>query len=288
MLEEPQETTLNNDTKNTIVCSTTGELLMPVRLYYKIHNKHLLIKTLNRLKSVEFEQGGKSFIISYYKEAKNLGLEVHYQEVPEELYPVTLAHGYIKQGSSLHIDLKSLRRATGIIDFLSKHIPSSIIEITDLASVNKLTTTNDQSLEDVMEQDYDKLFDENTMSYIDSLDSSDMKEVYEDEQAYHAEEKWSRFESYIKTRELEAYPEVEKISIDYSRKNHEHLITQLTVRSVIKEAMAMEHHNGNKNYSSMDVIKELVTMLTNNMRQDLSDELEHLKQSKQSLPKWNK
>ena len=282
------EVTLNNDIRNTIVCTTTGELLMPVRLYYKIHNKHLLIKILSKLKSVEFEQGGKSFIISYYKEAKNLGLEVHYQEVPAELYPITLAQGYIKQGSILHIDLKSLKRATGVIDFLHKAIPSSIIEITGLASVNKLTTITDQSLEDVMEQDYNKLFDENTISHVDSFDPSDMKEVYEDEQTYNTEEKWSRFESYIKTRELEAYPEVEKISIDYSRKNHEYLITRLTVRSVIKEAMAMEHHNGNKNYSSMDVIKELVTMLTNNMRQDLSDELEHLKQSKQSLPQWNK
>ena len=53
-----------NDVQETIVYTTTGELFMSVRLYYKIHNQCLLIKTLNKLKCVEFEFIYKSFIIS--------------------------------------------------------------------------------------------------------------------------------------------------------------------------------------------------------------------------------
>ena len=73
-----------------LIMTTTEELLMPVRLYYTIHNKKSLIKALRKLKCVLFsEKDDNHFIISYHKEAKKFNLAVPYQEVPKELYPIT-------------------------------------------------------------------------------------------------------------------------------------------------------------------------------------------------------
>ena len=114
-------TTTSNDDNNSdekVIYTTTNEPFMPVRLYYTIHNEYLLIKALRKLKCIEFEDN-KNFILSYFKEAKNLDLEVHYQDVPEDLYPVILAEGHVKQGEILHLDTKSLRRAVLVMDFLA-------------------------------------------------------------------------------------------------------------------------------------------------------------------------
>lgn len=112
-----------------IVYTFTNEPVMPVRLYYRINNEELLIRSLKKLKCVWFESN-RNFLLFYYKEAKNMDLEVYYQDVPERVYPLVLASGYIKQGSILHLDLDSLQRAVCVIDFLGKRIPPTIMEIT--------------------------------------------------------------------------------------------------------------------------------------------------------------
>jgi hypothetical protein len=129
-----------------LIMTTTEELLMPVRLYYTIHNKKSLIKALRKLKCVLFSKEDENhFIISYHKEAKKFNLAVPYQEVPKELYPITLAEGYIVGNCKLHIDARSLRRGVELVDFLVKFIiPSSIIEITDMANYNKVTVARDE------------------------------------------------------------------------------------------------------------------------------------------------
>ncbi len=129
-----------------LIMTTTEELLMPVRLYYTIHNKKSFIKALRKLKCVLFSaKDDNHFIISYHKEAKKFNLAVPYQEVPKELYPITLAEGYIVGNSKLHIDTRSLRRGVGLVDFLVKFItPSNVIEITAMANYNKATVARDE------------------------------------------------------------------------------------------------------------------------------------------------
>ncbi|MGX6960263.1 MAG: hypothetical protein ACIPMY_03290 [Rickettsia endosymbiont of Pentastiridius leporinus] len=83
-----------NDNSYTVIHTTTNEPMMPVRLYYKVHNEDLLVRALKKLKCIGFENK-KNFVLLYYKEAKNLDLEVYYQDVPEEFYPVILATGCI-------------------------------------------------------------------------------------------------------------------------------------------------------------------------------------------------
>lgn len=51
-----------NDNNYTVIYTTTNEPVMPVRLYYKIHNEDLLIRSLKKLKCIGFESK-KNFVL---------------------------------------------------------------------------------------------------------------------------------------------------------------------------------------------------------------------------------
>lgn len=229
----------------------------------------MLVKALKKLKCVSFKWSNKEFVISYYKEAKRLRLDVYYQDVPQELYPVALAYGYIRN-SVLHMDLRSLKRAVYIIDFIAKHIPHTIMEITNFANSNKLIVANDRNnLQEILDMDYDKFFDDNKIYHVDlQLELDDIKEIYKQEESDDPEEKWKRFESYVRTKESDNYHEVEKIAISYDKRLHNSLTTWLAMRSLIKSAIAMEHCSGNTSYSSIDAVKELLSRINDDLEED--------------------
>lgn len=245
-------------TQTSVIYTSTGEPLMPVRLYYKVHNEYMLIKGLKKLKCVIIELGNKEFVVSYHKEAKRLNLEVYYQDVPDGLYPIALAHGSIRSGGILHIALNSLQRATQIVDLLAKYIPPTVMEITNLANSNKLAIAYEQDIGEVLDLDYDKFFEGAIVCHDeDKLEMSRIKEMYEEEQISELQEKLNRLETYIGTIETNSYPDIEKITITYNRREHNNIIKWLTIRSMIKETMAIEHYMSNSNHPTTDSIKDI-------------------------------
>jgi len=62
--------------QDILITTSTGELCLPVRVYYKIHNTRLLRKALRKLKCIQFtEEDDNWFTIFYCKEAKKLNLD---------------------------------------------------------------------------------------------------------------------------------------------------------------------------------------------------------------------
>lgn len=252
---------VNTNNNEAIVYTFTDEPVMPVRLYYRINNEELLIRSLKKLKCIWFESN-KNFLLSYYKEAKNMNLEVSYQDVPERLYPLVLASGYVRQGGILHLDLDSLQRAVCVIDFLGKHIPSTIMEITSFAHSNRLTVAPEGEYREELDLDFDQIFrDDNILevSHVIKLDGNE-GEVLTDS----IDEVLEMLIPYTEEN-LANYPEVERVSINYNKKRHNSLIAWLSMKALIKEVMAMAHYRGESNYSTMDVIKEIFLMLNNDL-----------------------
>jgi hypothetical protein len=223
--------------KECLIYTTTREPFMPVRLYFTTRNKGMLIKALEKLKCANVNYRGKEFDICYMKEAKNIGLEVGHKDVPEEIYPITLATGYIRQDSTIHLDLRSLRRAVAIIEFLAKHIPASLLKLTAMAHGTKLTVQNKSKLDEVMALDYDEFFHESRIP-------SSMPELIIDES--NDEKEFDALNELIEDR-LKNYPDVQKFEIDYSRENHNEIIKDLKAQIVLKEMTAMVHNKSGKN-----------------------------------------
>lgn len=266
--------------RDVLITTTTGELFIPTRVYYKIHNLHLFKKALRKLKCIQFlEEDSNCFTIAYYKEAKKLNLATHYQDVPEELYPISLANCCIKTNSVLHMDSRSLKRAIELINFLVKHIPSNLIEVISFAHMNKLSSVKDQSeCEGLLSQDYNTLFDDvicdedhGLYDKIKSLDSSDDLTA---EQINNLKSKaLEAAATFIEEEERNNYPDAEKFSIKYDRANHRELIYMLTLKAIVKEKVAYKHYEGYKDYTSLDAIEELINQTDSSKSPDLSTNL---------------
>lgn len=238
---------------------------MPVRLYYKLHNKKSFIKALRKLKCVLFsEEDDNHFIISYHKEAKKIDLAVPYQEVPKELYPVTLADGYIIGNSELHIDAKSLRRAVGLVDFLAKSIiPFNIIEITAMANYNKVIAVRSEvEYYQWFNVNYDELFDDISITnYNAELLNMGQKiqDSYEGTDEEIKEKQLEEFDKKIlslKQQEMDYYPDAKKIALHYNRSAHVEMMNMLRFRAIIKEVVARKRYDGDQHFTSFDAIDD--------------------------------
>ncbi|WP_341793695.1 hypothetical protein [Rickettsia endosymbiont of Ceutorhynchus obstrictus] len=81
---------LDNENHKTIVCTSTYEPFMSVRLYYKLHSQELLIEALNELKSVEFISNNAKFIVSYCKEEQRKDFFTFNSKIFEKLFKIDL------------------------------------------------------------------------------------------------------------------------------------------------------------------------------------------------------
>lgn len=249
-----------------LIMTSTEELFMPVRLYYKLHNKKALIKALRKLKCVLFSQEDEDhFVISYHKETKKIDLAIAYQEVPKELYPIALADGYIVGNSELRVDTKSLRRAVGIVDFLVKSIiPSNIIEITAMANCNKATAVrNEEEYYQWFNVNYDALFDNISISDYNAELINAVKKILDPGEDYEERIENRKLEEFdqkillLKQQEMDNYPDAEKIALHYKRMSHKEMMDMLGFRAAIKEAVARRRYKGDERFTSFDAVDNL-------------------------------
>lgn len=261
--------------QDILITTSTGELCLPVRVYYKIHNTRLLRKALRKLKCIQFtEEDDNWFTIFYCKEAKKLNLASHYQSVPKEFYPVPVANCNIKTDSTLYVDTNSLRRAVVLIDFLVKNIPCNLIEIIAFANMNKASTIKEgDEFKGFSSEDYNNVFD--------NLVCNEDRELYDKiialglfgyitrEQEVNFKSKVPElFASIVEQEEGENYPDAEKMSIKYNRAGHHQLMNMLTLRATMKENIAHAHFEGNKNYTSLDAMLEIMDRMDLDESQD--------------------
>jgi hypothetical protein len=263
-----------------LVTTSTGELCLPVRIYYKIHNTRLLKKALRKLKCIQFtEEDDNCFTIFYCKEAKKLNLASHYQSVPKEFYPTPVADCNIKTGSTLHIDTNSLRRAVELIDFLVKNISSNLMEVIAFANMNKAFTVKEgEEFKGFSPQDYNNVFDnvacDEDRGLYDKINALDLSSDHTTEQAVNLKSQvLELFVSIVEQEEGENYPDAEKISIKYNRADHHQLMNMLVLRATIKENVAHAHFEGNKNYTSLDAMQEIMDRIDLDESQGLSTNL---------------
>ena len=207
--------------QDILITTSTGELCLPVRVYYKIHNTRLLRKALRKLKCIQFtEEDDNWFTIFYCKEAKKLNL----------------ASCNIKTDSTLYVDTNSLRRAVVLIDFLVKNIPCNLIEIIAFANTNKASTIKEgDEFRGFSSEDYNNVFD--------NLVCNEDRELYDKiialglfgyitrEQEVNFKSKVPElFASIVEQEAGENYPDAEKISIKYNRADHHQLMNMLVLR----------------------------------------------------------
>ena len=161
---KPAQHLLANHKGPSVLMTTTNEFFMPIRLYYTIYDMKKFYEILHNLSCVSFAEQDH-FYISYWKEIQNIGLSVNHNDVPKPLYPIILAHGFINDDHTLHLNLRSFERGLKMIEWINHHIHPSYVKLTHIASYNALTLTS--HIESTMSHDFNEFFPEHAMKIID-------------------------------------------------------------------------------------------------------------------------
>jgi len=237
------------DKKSPLMMTTTKEPLMPIRLYYDVFDKEGFLQSLNQLECVWLESEDQ-FLITYEKEAQRIPLSVPYNQVPEDVYPVLLAVGHFVDEAHLHLDLRSFERGLGMIEFLDQEIDRSLVQITHIASYNKVSTKDD--FKDITLLEFDEFFSEDTLTIRDPEEALQRLEAAlerEDDQ----DEKRKMVERYFHETAQQDLILVEKYPIYYYDEGIESVKITLMLRSIV----ALEHWRGNTACKPLDVVQRV-------------------------------
>lgn len=232
--------------KTALVSTTTGELFMPARLYFKFMNKKSLIKALERRNCVDLFDDD-SFNISYWEEAKTVKLQVPYDEVPENVFPVLLARGSFVGPSEIHIDVRSFDRAIGILRFLNKYIGPKFMYATHIATYNRLIGTQEKDAENILNLDYDEIFSNEKLQQAEA--KQDFSKFSDNENNDSEESAQEKFEAILK----KPIPVVRKTPV----KNNQAGLNQLQFSLAFTQLFAKAYWEDKEDFGPMDMLSLL-------------------------------
>lgn len=235
---KPIQHLLDNHKGAPVLMTTTNEPFMPIRLYYTIYNRKKIYEILHNLSCIGFAEHDH-FYISYWKEIQNFGLSVNHNDVPKPLYPIILAHGFINEDHTLHLNLRSFKRGLKMIEWINHHIHSSYLKLTHIASYNALTHTSD--IESTMSHDFNEFFPEHSMKIIDP--QAIVKQFKTATQHTHDCNEKARIVEQIMKRleEEEDFAYIEKYPVHYYEDGIQGIKLGLDLRMMV----AFEHWQGN-------------------------------------------
>lgn len=212
----------------------TGEIVQPARLYYSVSSETAFLDALASLKCVEPDAHMSSWEWLYMAEARGLKFDKPYSAVPRDRRPIVIGRFYRKTADSFVLDVRTIQRATKAIVFFDQHVPRSAARVTHVAVVNRLFDAK-----------------ESASSRLDHL-FQNVTEI-DPEAAVADLTPGTAIDAFVKQRAKKPFPAVEKFPLWYYDEGIKTIETTLMIRQMI----AMQHWNGNTDYSFYDVLKQM-------------------------------
>jgi hypothetical protein len=131
-------------TDKQIVKTMTGEIFLPIRLYYKLHRKSGLQARFSNLRCMDYDRSGDRWTWLYDREAKNLKFSVPYSSIPPDKQPIILGSFYSRVDDQMYLDVGSVERAIKAIEFFDKRIKRVVAEVEYVTIHNKVCSTMDE------------------------------------------------------------------------------------------------------------------------------------------------
>jgi len=131
-------------TDNQIIKTMTGEIFLPIRLYYNIHKKSGLQARFSNLRCMNYDRAGDRWVWLYDGETKNLKFSVPYSSIPPDKRPIILGSFYSRADDQMCLDVGSVERAIKAIEFFDKRIKRAVAEIEYVAIYNKVCSSMDE------------------------------------------------------------------------------------------------------------------------------------------------
>ena len=207
----------------TLSHTITGELHLPIRLYYQIQRKSELENVFNKMNCMEFDEANNRWIWLYKSEAKRLPLPTLYRKSKKELRPIIIGSLFFKPNGYLAFDLRSFERAIQAITFFDQRISRDLFKVQSASVYNRLSQTSEDK-----GFCFDSLFSEHSPQDQMEKFEKNMEKVFEKLSSNKDGELLKHLESTRKS----PLPPVEFIPIHFYEDGIEMLETTLKFRQV--------------------------------------------------------
>ena len=220
------------------VCTMTGEIFIPIRLYYEVHNLSGIEAVFKKLCCMDFDPTADRWTWLFDNETKNLKFKNPYSSIPAHRRPIILGSFFSRTDTEMYLDIGSVDRAVKAVQFFDKHIDRSVAEIKYFAIYNKITSSEA----------------EHPGSCFDNLFSEVRTDLIEQKMEEHIARmgeavKSGRMMDIINDRRFEL---VEALHVNF----YEDGIKQLKSSLEMREAVAVARWSGNPDYCMNDLIKD--------------------------------
>jgi hypothetical protein len=226
-------------TDKQIVKTMTGEVFLPIRLYYKLHRKSGLQARFSNIRCMDYDRPGDRWTWLYHREARNLKFSVPYSSIPPDRQPIILGSFYSRVDDQMYLDVGSVERAIKAIEFFDKRIKRVVAEVEYVAIYNKVCS----SAEDHPGSCFDELFSNVHTDDIDLMAEERLADARKSIEEGRADEM-------INARNFEL---VEAFPAHYYEDGIGHVQALLNAR----QAVAVARWSGQPDYCLADFIKDI-------------------------------
>jgi hypothetical protein len=228
-----------------LLTTLTGELFQPARLYYQTFDLRKIEASLSRLRCVEVDPCNGRFVWLYRDESGNLRFVNPYSSIPPERRPIVLGSIYFRQQGEILLDVRSFDRATKAVVFFDKYIERSTARVTHAAVINRLFDRPGESAE--------------AMTLLDSQpvdrNPSELVELTKEwAKGKSAEERLRAAMPFLEQLGRQHFPEFERFPVNF----YEEGIASLERLLKIRQAVALEHWKGNKDFTVADLMSRIL------------------------------
>jgi len=223
----------------------TGELYQPVRLYYAVLKLPKILKAFQKLHCLEGTAERNQWKWLYTAEARDLAFE----KTPKYLSkPITLGTISFQVADRMVLDVHSIERAFEAAAFFDRHLPRGSAKITHLSIVNRLFDAHETdhfTIEDRV--DSAPLPTDPILATLERLDAVQTRKQTE-------REKQALIEGILQARTATLFPEVEHLTLHYSKRK----LAQFWFLLGSRQYIAIQRWKGNLRYSLAAYLRDVL------------------------------
>jgi hypothetical protein len=235
-------------TAKTLVTTSTGEPFQPVRLYYEIRNRNILLGRFKRLRCIVYDAKGDRWCWHYEQEAKSLEFQKPYSAIAKEFRPLVLGYFKFESDTLVSLNLRSIDRALKAAGFFREKVPHQAWQVTRVRLVNFLTAAPEEGTPDLTVEDFldvDTVTIQNDDEFERKLEA--INALYPD-----IESRRNALNQHLEQSLQKPLAPVEEFSTGLENEfDFDQFVMALRMRLIV----AVQHWDGNTRFSRLDVFK---------------------------------
>jgi len=234
-----------------LLTTMTKEFYMLARLHYDLLDSEKIHRVFLKLRCMQHDSFRDRWVWLYEAEAKRLKFKGSYKDIPIERRPIVLGAFFFRNKGEMVLDLNSFDRAIKAVVFFDKYLPRKAAKVKDITVLNKFHDGSKGFVpkhQDYFDKGLEEVIDPDGLINDLKMDTSTIENPMEKVNAAYPR---------IMEEFQKSIPEVERMPIHF----YEDGISSLKGRLSLREIIAMQHWQGNSDYSFNNVFEQILPLI---------------------------